>query len=145
MPTSIITGVVLLQGRTVHAGTNIFLTEGPCPDFPSGPPAAVTNETGYFEITPVSGRTYQCLQAFQLGYLVCQREAPQGSLGNITLPAGDVTRDDAIDIFDLALIAGHYRSTNPMADLNSDGQVDVLDLSMVSGNYNQRGPVSNWQ
>ena len=134
----------MLQGRTVHAGTNVFLTEGPCPA-PPGPPTAFTNEAGYFEITPVSGRSYGCLQVFRPGYLVGQRESPQGSLGTLTLRAGDLTQDNVIDMTDLDLIAEQYHSADPMADLNVDGLVDIFDLSIVTTNFNRSGPVSDWQ
>jgi hypothetical protein len=145
IPTSQIVGTVLLQGRSVHTGTNIFLGEDPCSGPLSGPPAAVTNNAGYFEITPVPGRTYQCLRAFQAGYLIAQRALPQGDLGTISLPGGDVTQDNVIDISDLTFIANHYRSTDPIADLNADGWVDVYDLAIASGNYGQNGVVTHWR
>jgi hypothetical protein len=144
-PVETITGLVLLQGRTAHAGTNIFLSEEPCSGPLSGSPAAVTNDAGHFEITAPPGQTYQCLQAFQPGYLLGERTSPQGDLGTITLPAGDVIQDNVIDIFDLTLIADHYHSPDPIADLDADGWVNIYDVAMVGGNYNTNGPVTNWQ
>jgi hypothetical protein len=144
-PPPMITGIVLLQGRTAHAGTSIFLSQEPCPGPLSGSPAAVTNDAGHFGIVAPPGQTYQCLQAFQPGYLLGQRVSPQGDLGAITLPAGDVIQDNVIDIFDLTFIADHYHSPDPIADLDADGWVDVYDLAIAGGNYNTNGPVTNWQ
>jgi cell division septation protein DedD len=143
--TSMTTGIVLLQGRTVHAGTNILLGAEPCSGFLSGPPAAVTDDEGRFEIVPLSDQTYQCLQTSQPGYLIGQKTSPQGDLGTITLAAGDVTQDNVIDIADLTLLADHYRTTDPIADLNADGWVDIFDLTIASGNYGQSGVVTHWQ
>lgn len=149
-PTPMIRGIVLLQGRTVHAGTNIFLGEDRCSGPLSGPPAAVTNDAGYFEITPVPGRTYQCLQVIRPGYLIGEKSLPQGDLGTITLPGGDVTQDNVVDISDLTFIANHYRSKAEneaeAADLNGDKWVDIYDLAIASGNCcTTNGPVTNWQ
>jgi hypothetical protein len=143
--TSMTTGIVLLQGRTVHAGTNILLGAEPCSGFLSGPPAAVTDDEGRFEIVPLSDQTHQCLQTSQPGYLIGQKTSPQGDLGTITLVAGDVTQDNVIDIADLTLLADHYRTTDPIADLNADGWVDIFDLTIASGNYGQSGVVTQWQ
>ncbi len=144
-PNSLFRGTVLLQGRTAHAGTSIFLTESTC----SGPipdqVAVVTGDAGSFEILSNPGRVYQCLHVSHAGYLRGQRELPSGNMGIIILPAGDVNQDNVINRSDLDNVFRHYRSSNQAADLNADGQVDVLDLSLVTGNYNRRGPVTNWQ
>jgi hypothetical protein len=135
----------LLQGRTAHAGTSIFLTESAC----SGPipdqVAVTTGDDGYFEIMSDPGRVYQCLHVFHAGYLRGQMVSPDGHMGTITLLAGDVTRDNLIDSSDIETISAHYHSAETTTDLNADGRVDILDLSLVTGNYNQRGPVSDWQ
>jgi hypothetical protein len=85
------------------------------------------------------------LQVFHPGYLRGEKVLPDGRLGTITLPAGDVTRDNRIDASDLSFVSEHYGSSDPMADLNADGTVDELDLSLVEGNLNRGGVVSNWQ
>jgi len=148
-------GTVLLQGRTTYANTEVFLTEEPCPSvihsisalaIPNVP-TAKTAANGYFEILPYPGRTYMCLSAFRHGYLVAQKSLPithpPGDAGVVTLPAGDMNQDDCINIFDLALVASHYGTSDVMADVNGDGAVDVYDLSLVGGNYGKCGPV-NW-
>jgi subtilisin family serine protease len=140
-----ISGTVLLQSRTDHSGTNIYLREEPCSPSLNGEPAAVTDAEGHFRVNPPAERQYQCLQAVQLGYLVGQKDLPEGELGTITLPGGDVFQDGVINILDLAFMAIHYRSDNPMADVNGDGQVDIFDLTIAASNYNQRGPVTNWE
>jgi hypothetical protein len=140
-----ISGVVLLQGRTDHSGTQIFLSRQPCSSSGGGEPTAVTNSSGQFEIEPSSEQPYLCLRAAQQGYLMAQKDSPQGEVGTIILPGGDVVEDGVINILDLAFMAIRYRSSNPAADVNADGEVDIFDLTIAASNYNQRGPVSNWE
>ena len=144
-PNSLFRGTVLLQGRTAHAGTSIFLTESACSGPIYGPVVVVTGDAGYFEIMADPGRVYLCLQAFHAGYLRGQKVLPSGRMGTIILPAGDVTGDNVIDNSDLTIVSESLRSSNPTADVNADGKVDIFDLSLASGNFNWRGPVTNWQ
>ncbi len=140
-----LSGTVLLQGRTDHSGTGIYLSDTPCASSVSGEPTAVTDAEGNFEITPSSEQTYLCLQAVQPAYLIGQKDAPQGNIGLITLPGGDVVQDTVINILDLAYMAVHYRNDDPTADVNADGIVDIFDLTIAASNYNLRGPVVNWE
>jgi subtilisin family serine protease len=149
---SIISGVVLLQGRTNHGGTTVYLTRESCPLTPqptqvitAGLPSAATDAQGHFEIAIASGGNYFCLQAVRLGYLVGQKGAPQGYVGTITLLGGDVMSDDKIDIFDLSRVAARYGSHDPEADVNGDGVVDIFDLTLVASNFGQSGPVVSWR
>jgi hypothetical protein len=80
----------------------------------------------------------------QRGYLVGQKGAPQGATGTVTLPGGDVTGDDIINIFDLALVASRFGSNDPAADVNGDGVVNIFDLTLVASNFGRVGPVIDW-
>jgi subtilisin family serine protease len=140
-----ISGTVLLQGRTDHSGTRIYLSDEPCSSSVTGEPAALTDIEGRFEISSSTNQHYLCLKAAQRGYLTAQKDAPQGELGIITLPGGDVVEDGVINILDLAFMAIHYRSSDSAADVNADGQVDIFDLTIAASNYNQRGPMTNWE
>lgn len=140
-----ISGTVLLQGRTDHSGTRIYLSDDPCSSSVTGEPAALTNIEGRFAINASTDQRYLCLQAAQRGYLMAQQDEPKGELGIITLPGGDVVADQVINILDLAFMAIRYRSSDPTADVNADGQVDIFDLTIAASNYNQRGPVTNWE
>jgi hypothetical protein len=66
-------------------------------------------------------------------------------LGVLTLPGGDVTGDNKIDIFDISFIAARFGSTNPAADITGDGQVDIFDLVITAANYGRRGPITDWR
>jgi hypothetical protein len=148
-------GQVRLQSRTNHSDTYVYLIEDkedclasakiagiPIPNVPY----AVTNADGYFEISPTLGRTYGCLRAVHNGFLAGQKIDPQrGDSGTITLPGGDVTSDNIIDIFDLVYVAARYDSSDPAADVNADGLVDVFDLVIVGSNYDKKGPVTDWK
>jgi exo-beta-1,3-glucanase (GH17 family) len=141
-----ISGTVLLQGRTDHKGSQIFLSEAPCTSIRSTTVAdTVTDAQGRFSLSPTFDQSYQCLQVVQPGYLTGQFNFPRGDLGTLTLLAGDVNRDNRIDILDLAFIAAHYDRATPAADVNGNGVVDIFDLSLTAKNYQRGGPVSNWQ
>jgi hypothetical protein len=149
---SLVSGVVWLQGRADHSGTPVFIADGPCPPeghatdgFPPGVPSVVTDERGFFEISDSPGDNDRCLRATRHGYLTGQAGSPHEDLGRITLPGGDVVRDDKVNILDLALVAARYGGSDPTADVNGDGTVSIFDLTIVAGNYGQRGPVTNWQ
>lgn len=140
-----ISGNVLLQGRTDHSGTKIFLSDRLCASAVAGEATAVTDVKGHFEITPANEQQFLCLQAVQPGYLMGQKEMLQGNLGSLTLPGGDVDGDGSINILDLAFMAINYSSANPTADVNDDDIVDIFDLTIAASNYNQLGPVINWE
>ena len=139
-------GVVLLQGRTNYSGTQVRLSAGSCADATSSAVTTTTGPDGHFELTvQLLAGSQPCLQVTHPGYLAGQHNAASGNLGVITLPGGDVTGDNAVDIFDLAYIASRYNGTDPSADLNADGLVDIFDLTMAAGNYNRDGPVVEWK
>jgi len=145
-----ISGVVLLQGRTNQSDTIVYLTREPCAVRPTqvvtpSVPSAVTDAQGHFEISPEPGINPQCLQTLRPGYLVGQKSTPQGYVGTITLPGGDVTGDDVINIFDLALVASRYGGSNPLTDVNADGIVNIFDLTLVANNFGKSGPVTSWR
>ena len=63
----------------------------------------------------------------------------------ITLLAGDIDGNNAIDQFDALTIGMSYNASVPAAaDLNGDGIINVLDLELLAGNYRETGPVV-WQ
>jgi hypothetical protein len=136
-----LSGVILLQGRSNHSDAQIFLSEATCPISQPSNPSLVTNVEGHFEITAPAGQTYGCLQVVKTGYLAAQKISPQGNLGVTTLPGGDVTGDNVVDIFDLTLIASNYSTTDPLTDINADGQVNIIDLVIMASNYGRRGPI----
>jgi len=148
-----VSGVILLQGRTNHAGSSVFLSEEACASLPQDPklipsdlPFTQTDAEGRFEIKPIAdSMVYVCLQAVRHGYLAGQSNTLFGQLGTLQLPGGDVIEDNVINIFDLAFIAGRYQTGNAEADINADGQVDIFDLAITAGNYNVTGPISNWE
>jgi fibronectin type 3 domain-containing protein len=141
-------GVVLLQGRTDHSGTAVYLTEDACPAVQAlsvkGLPnvvSAVTDATGKFELEPLPDRTYQCLLATHDMYLVARRSSMTVALPSVTLLGGNVVADKTINIFDLARIANSIGSTDPTVDINGDGKVDVYDLTIAAGNFGKEEPL----
>jgi subtilisin family serine protease len=142
-----LTGVVSLQGRASHAGTTVYLTRELCRPtmvITPGLPSAITDVQGRFQITAPSS-DYPCLRIVRAGYLIGQKSAPQGDVGAITLPGGDVIADDVINIYDLTRVAFYYGGNDPVADVNGDGIVNIFDLTLVASNFGQSGPVADWR
>jgi hypothetical protein len=141
-----ISGRILLQGRTDHRGTQVFLSPEGCSTSFQGPGLGViTTETasdGSFEFIPPAGTTYACLEALKAGYLSGQKNNPQGDIGRAILPGGDVTADAIIDVFDLAFLGSRYGDVDTTADINGDGTVSLFDLTITAANYLREGPVS---
>ena len=141
-------GTVLLQGRTDHSGTTVYLTEDACPAVQAvsikGLPnvvSAVTDATGKFVLDPLPGRTYQCLLATHDMYLTARRSSMTVALPSVTLLGGNVVADKTVNIFDLARIANSIGTTDPAVDINGDGKVDVYDLTIAAGNFGKEGPL----
>ena len=141
---TVVGGQVYLQGRTSHEGSTVADGNGQ---------QVQTGADGSFTISS-DGR----LNILHPGYLSAQVDVQArlaqastssgvqaASLGSITLLAGDVNGDNAINIFDLAYMANRYRTTDPSADLNGDGQVNIFDLAMAANNYRLQGPLTDWQ
>jgi hypothetical protein len=122
-------GQVALQGRADHSG--VLISSG-------GGEQTRSYPTGLFAIASTGP-----LNLTFPGYLSAQADvSPSAAASAITLLAGDVNNDNAIDILDLAQLAQHYLSTDSTFDLNSDGVVNILDLALVAGNFQQRGPLT---
>ncbi|PEL14219.1 S8 family serine peptidase [Bacillus sp. AFS017336] len=59
-----------------------------------------------------------------------------------TAIAGDVNKDDAIDVLDALYIQTFWGSTKREADINFDGKVDARDMAFVEKNYLMKNPTS---
>jgi len=135
-----VTGKVTLQGRTSHEGITVVIgTLSP----------ATTSSDGTFVIEGVAEGEH-VIRIERPGYLGAQGQVALSSSGEtrtlagITLLAGDVTADGAVNLFDLVLMGSLYDTedaASSVADLNGDGKLDVLDLVLVGRNYDQRGPI----
>jgi hypothetical protein len=136
---STLTGQIRLQGRANHRGVALFFSQQSCGQ--GGTAITTTDAQGYYQLELAGGDPPGYLCAVQPGYLVGQRRwpLPEGSV--ITLPGGDVTGDNRIDIADVALLASRYGTADVLADFNADGRVDIVDLVIIAGNYARQGPV----
>lgn len=60
----------------------------------------------------------------------------------MTLLAGDIDGDFAINQFDALTIGMNYNTSFPVsADLNNDGIINALDLELLAKNYRKIGPI----
>lgn len=57
--------------------------------------------------------------------------------------AGDVNKDDVIDVMDVLYIQKYWGTNNRDADINFDGKVDAKDLAFVEANYLMQNPTIN--
>lgn len=146
-----IQGRVLLQGRTAHAGTAIWL---------DGQWQAGTAGDGSFRIALAnageeSGPSGHRIEARHEGFLDARAtdlSCAAGSdlaLSDIQLVGGDARPDGRIDLFDLVRLGAAFGACVSdaaylrEADLNQSGCVDLFDLVLVGRNYGRSGP-SDW-
>ena len=91
---------------------------------------------------------YPLVTASRPGYLSAQavNVLPGNNLGLVTLMAGDVTGDNAVNIFDLTVVAGSLNApvgtstALELMDFNGDGVVTIADLALIAKNYGLTGP-----
>ncbi|TMP37625.1 dockerin type I domain-containing protein [Pseudoalteromonas rubra] len=89
------------------------------------------------------------------GYLMAEKQvylrAGQADIdfGQINLVGGDSNGDNHIDIADLTLLLGAYRSVEGQqngyvmaADFNRDGAINLRDLTLLGANFGKQGPQS---
>jgi hypothetical protein len=106
----------------------------------------VTSDTGFFSLTASDGTYYlyivgpHHLATRVNGVVVSGSGTDLGTLPE--QPAGDVNRDNRIDILDASYIRGALGSSNSVADLDSSSTVTSSDLSYIYSNYGQIGASS---
>jgi hypothetical protein len=134
-----IVGYAFLQGRTNHAGIDVEA---------SGPIVAgfTTAADGRYELTDVRSGRYQFLFEHDMYLATRLRNCDTGAGTEyrppaVTLVAGDLNRDQLIDIRDLTRCAGVFGSADPGADINGDGVVNLFDLVLIGINFGRAGPV----
>jgi hypothetical protein len=54
--------------------------------------------------------------------------------------AGDVNKDNVIDIDDAVYMKNHWKSSDRSADINFDGTVDMKDMDYIKKNYLLENP-----
>ncbi len=132
---ALIEGWVTLQARSQHAGITVLL---------NNQPVATTDDDGHFVVEAVPpGRHTLAFEA--PGFLASAPIRVTVATGqmatlprdSLTLLAGDLNGDHAINSEDLSIIVASLGETSPealAADLNGDGQVDMSDLVLAAGN-----------
>ena len=93
--------------------------------------------------------SFPTVTASRPGYLTAgaMNVLPGADLGLATLMAGDVTGDNAVNIFDLTVVAGSLGAPVGMStalesmDFNGDGVVTIADLALIAKNYGLAGPL----
>jgi hypothetical protein len=134
-----IVGYAFMQGRTNHAGIDVEV---------SGPIVtdATTAADGRYVLTDVRSGRYEFLFEHDMYLATRLRNCDTGAgtefrPPSVTLVAGDLNRDQNIDIMDLTRCAGVFGSADPGADINGDGVVNLFDLVLIGINFGRIGPV----
>ena len=134
-----ITGYAHRQGRTDHSGIDVEV---------SGPIVAdvTTAANGLYQLVNVRAGRYEFLFEHDL-YLATRLRNCNTGAGTefrpptVTLVAGDLNRDQRIDILDLTRCAGAFGTADPGADINDDVVVNLFDLVLIGANFGQLGPI----
>lgn len=130
--TATLTGLVLLEGRTNHAGIVVQIDGGT---------TVTTTSEGRYTLTTTPGpHTLTFARPSYLGASLTAH-AVAGStvtLSTLTLLGGNINGDNCINVLDLAAVASQFNSTTPTpatADINGDGRVDIVDVVLVAKNF----------
>ncbi|MBX3053578.1 MAG: lamin tail domain-containing protein [Caldilineaceae bacterium] len=149
-------GNFTLQGRPNPSGIQVLM-------WPGSNLRATTDIHGDFFIPMVpafaiEGTTAYTVEATFPGYLSAKAnltlsehldvngQLPE-SIGfqALRLLAGDINRDNRVNIFDLSIIGSQYGDAGSLTgDVNGDGKVNIQDLSLVSGNFGTNGSQYAW-
>jgi hypothetical protein len=134
-----LSGKIILERRTSSAGASLCL----------GGTCATTAANGDYLFTNLATGDYLAA-ASHPGYLRSQRAftlvTGTQTLPDVTLLAGDINRDDRIELADAELVALAWNTTpaspnwNAAADLTADGQINVLDMVAVQYNWDALAP-----
>lgn len=57
------------------------------------------------------------------------------NVATLPLKAGDINRDNLVNIFDLSMLLSKWRMSDPASDLDGSGIVDIFDLSRLLTNW----------
>jgi hypothetical protein len=139
--TGSVKGRISLQGRINHAGVTVTVGE-------LAP--AVTKPDGSYEVTGIISLGQYVVAATMPGYLGAQGHSEIAAVGEtknlptVTLLAGDLNGDGAVNLFDLVLLCsafGKVDAAGQSSDLNADGAVNLFDLVLVGNNLDRKGPI----
>ena len=135
-----VSGIITLQGRTNHEGVSVTIGQLP---------PVMTGSDGTYAVLNGVPEGQHRVKAEKPGYLSAEGDVtidgPQSKeLPAVSLPAGDLNQDGAVNLFDLVLISnlfGNQDLESLRSDLNADGAVNLFDLVLVGNNLNQSGPI----
>ncbi len=137
-----ISGVVTYEKRTDQTGITVKVLSNGAP-FADGKSAV----DGSFQFDNVPAGQY-VLQFSAPGSLSASTtldvQAGQGATVQMTLLAGDIDGNGAIDLTDAGFVGANYRLQSPPApaeaDLNGDGFINLVDLVLVGKNFGKSAP-----
>ncbi|MFN8424216.1 MAG: CAP domain-containing protein [Anaerolineae bacterium] len=136
-------GRVILQGRTVHAGTIIYV---------NGVGMVITAGDGTFTVYGVAPG-FQTVRAQHYGFLGAAAQVSLASgqtvaLGPTQLLSGDVHLDQRVTSIDQLVVQLHYGACvgtpayAEYVDLDGSGCIDTADLGLVTPNIGRYGPTA---
>ena len=135
-PATVLSGRVVLEGRSDFSGAEVRV----------GEKSAKTSPSGFFELQDLPGGSAE-VEISHPGFLrrdvqIELLSQARNYLPEIVLAAGDVNGDGAIDEGDLLEIGidfGEEVEPGRASDLNGDGIVDIFDLVLGAKNFGRGG------
>ena len=124
-------------------------------DTENNPEEYTINNDGTFEVKTIKG-TYNLIieKDGYLKYTITDIivENKNITLGDLKIYAGDVVKDDEIEIDDLTdlndnigvVITDENKSEKSIYDLNEDGTIDKLDRNILKKNYGKKSKTVKW-
>jgi len=142
-----ITGKARCEKRNDHSG--IVLTLEGTDTLAGTRYTATTVADGLFSFTDLEPGTY-ILTASLPGFLKVGRTVTVAAyefidLGELLLLAGDISRDNVVDIDDVILLKKTYATIqgeigfNLVADFDANGRIGLIDLVLLARNYTKEG------
>jgi hypothetical protein len=137
-----ISGVVKYEKRDNQTGIAVTVLLAGTPFLESQ-----SNADGSFQFDGVPAGQY-VLQFSAAGYLTTTTPVDviegQGASVQVTLLAGDIDGNGAVDLTDASFIGANYQVQVPPApaepDLNGDGFINLVDLVLVGKNFGKTSP-----
>lgn len=147
---SLISGKVILQGRTNHSSQITFELRNPGSSIPINTYQVTTAADGSYTLTSTEPGTYD-LTAKGSNFLR-QKVTDVTVIGgqntsdiNFNLLGGDADGNNQVNMFDFSILSGAFNSKvgdanwDERADFDGNGQVNMFDFSILSGNLNKEG------
>ena len=146
-----LSGTVTLEGEVVNAALQTVTFEfRPDDGSDNFTRTAGVGQDGIFHLNDIPRKSYTVRVKSEKNLAqIVPVDTTNGDVTNftVTLPGGDATNDNAVDIGDFGLLVNAYGSDasiansgyDPRPDFNGDGTVDIADFGILVNSYGKTG------